>query len=609
MASRGDAVMYTTASDDSVYLVYLTSGQDTVAVHTVNVYGQSDDTVTLTICSVQDTLPWVVDFSNDFPCWQVLEGAFEVNSFGYLDFIGFGPTTVASPLVYVPDDGNVILEYDCAYSFFYGSMQVMVTTDMITFDTLGEYPFVSGTHYPTRIPLNAYAGQHIRLVFKATGEFLQYYLFNVNIRYAFEPVVSLTVDDGYFPGTPMTLTANLVEGDTNGITYSFTSTKAQNGEATLQQDGSPQATLTCYTGGPDTVTVWVTNAYGTDSAWTVVNVKPCDTVNALEWTEDFINYYTCWWQPEGSIWDLPTDGSTMAAALNVWQPTDSWLISRAISLPNLPVGGNDELLLCWDAAAVFAYEHSYCVMITTASDYRDLSSYDTLAAFDTVYPDILTGMNIVRASLSAYAGQIVRLAFRYTTEYYEPDGLPGGLLIDNVRIIDTIASVGPTPPPTPDTVWRTVTLVCNSLMGRVDGDGSYIDSSTVTISATPFEGYRFSNWNDGDTNAVRDIFVTSDTTLTAYFEQDTLPTPPPGPNGIEELRATNTELLIYPNPAYGDVIVKVSQPSTLTVVDMVGRTVISPTPIGSDLRLPTSDLPAGVYFVKVGEIVRKLIVN
>ena len=75
MASRGDAVMYTIASDDSVYLVYLTPGQDTVAVHTVNDYGQSDDTVTLTICPVQDTLPWVVDFSNDFPCWQVLEGA------------------------------------------------------------------------------------------------------------------------------------------------------------------------------------------------------------------------------------------------------------------------------------------------------------------------------------------------------------------------------------------------------------------------------------------------------------------------------------------------------------------------------------------------------
>lgn len=39
----------------------------------------------------------------------------------------------------------------------------------------------------------------------------------------------------------------------------------------------------------------------------------------------------------------------------------------------------------------------------------------------------------------------------------------------------------------------------------------------VTIQATPYEGYRFVNWSDGNTNALRDVQVFSDTTFIAYF--------------------------------------------------------------------------------------------
>lgn len=614
MVSRGDALLSTAASDDSVYIVYLAPGQDTVVVHTVNAYGQSDDTVTLTICPVQDTLPWVVDFSNDFPCWQVLEGAFEVDNNGYLDFIGFGPTTVASPSVYVPDDGNVVLEYDCAYSFFYGSTQVMVTTDMITFDTLGVFPFVTGTHPSTRIPLNAYADQHIRLVFKATGEFLHYYLFNVSVRYSFDPVVSLTADDGYFPGTPMTLTANLLEGDTNGITYSFTSAKAQNGEATLIQDSSAQATLICYTGGPDTVTVVVTNAYGSDTAWNVVNVKPCDTVDALLWTENFDNNYTCWWQPAGSRWIRPDDSSyTLAMVINVWMPTDSWLVSRAITLPTLPIGANDELLLCWDATTQINDTHSYCVMVTTAADYRDLGAYDTLIAIDTVHPDYSVGWSTMRARLSAYAGQTVHLAFRYTTEAWEPNGqLPGILMIDNVRIIDTLF-VPPTPP-VPDTVWRTVSVTANvDAVCEPYGSGVYADSSMVEIGymmtdiATDGGHWEFLGWNDGGMGNPRNLFVTSDTAIVALFQwvDDSV--------GIKEVENSKLKIEFYPNPAHGDVTVSVSEPSVLTVIDLTGRVVIPFIAINTSYLISHTSLTPGAYFVRVttrgNTIVKKLIIK
>ena len=416
-------------------IAYHGVGIDTIIVVVTNAYGSFTDTTFVRVCPVQDTLPWVADFANDLPCWQVLDGSCDVNnSYGYLSMTDW-PTMVVSPPVYVPDNGNVVLEYYCAYSFFYGSTQVMVTTDMTTFDTLSDVPFATGTHPSTRISLGAYAGQHIRVAFKATGQFLQYYLTNVQIRFALEPEVSLSYDSSYFPGTPMTLVATLQEGDTNNLQYTWTSTKTECGEAVLIFDGGPQATLTCYTGGPDTVTVIATNNYGSDTAWCVVNVMPCDTVETLPWVEDFSNQFVCWWQPVGSQWS-PDNTGNMACVINAPMSGDNWLISRAITLPTLPTVEGEGMQLWWDAAAIYANHHTYSVWITTG-DYRDISSYDTLATFSANLPYYNSRWSTPRVDLSAYAGQTVHLAFRYQTHNYELSSIPGVLAIDNVRILDT----------------------------------------------------------------------------------------------------------------------------------------------------------------------------
>ena len=594
-----------------VSIDYNGAGIDTIIVTVSNNYGTFTDTAFVHICPVMDDLPWVVDFSNDFPCWQVLDGTCEVTSNGYLSFTDW-PTAVASSPLYVPTDGNVVLEFDCAYSFFYGSYLVMVTTDMTTFDTIGNYPFVSGRHPSAHIPLTAYAGQHIRLVFMATGQFLQFYLFNMSVRYSFEPVVSLAVDGSWFPGTELAIEATLVEGDTNGITYSWTSTKAQNGEATLIQDSSAQAQITCYTGGPDTVTVVATNSYGSDTAWCTVNIKPCDTVDALQWMEDFTNYFTCWWQPEGSQWTLPDNPYyTMAVAVNVWHPTDSWLVSRAITLPTLPTSNGDELMLCWDASTQLNDTHSYCVMVTTAADYRDLNSYDTLIAIDTVHPDITVGWSTMRVPLNAYAGQTIRLAFRYTTENHVPTGVPGLLIIDNVHIIDT------TIPEVPDTIWRNVSVYMVNISGdtltesdgvSVTGTGVYADSTLVTLTAIHGHYPYFWYWVNSVGDTIRDnpysFIITSDTIFTAIF----------GPRcvGIGNVDGL-PNVAIHPNPTTGDAYINVGVPSVVTVTDLQGRTVIQPTQVDSTLRIAQSTLPKGIYFVSVGNsagtTVKKLVIQ
>lgn len=58
----------------------------------------------------------------------------------------------------------------------------------------------------------------------------------------------------------------------------------------------------------------------------------------------------------------------------------------------------------------------------------------------------------------------------------------------------------------------------NDSMGVVTGSGQYVEKASATITATANEGYKFVQWNDGNTSASRQVTVTSDATYTATFE-------------------------------------------------------------------------------------------
>ena len=58
-------------------------------------------------------------------------------------------------------------------------------------------------------------------------------------------------------------------------------------------------------------------------------------------------------------------------------------------------------------------------------------------------------------------------------------------------------------------------------MGTVSGTGSYIYNNTATISASPYYGYHFTQWNDGNTDNPRTFVVTQDVTYTAQFDFNT----------------------------------------------------------------------------------------
>ena len=56
--------------------------------------------------------------------------------------------------------------------------------------------------------------------------------------------------------------------------------------------------------------------------------------------------------------------------------------------------------------------------------------------------------------------------------------------------------------------------------GIVSGGGTYDEGCQVTITATANSGYRFKEWNDGNTDNPRVITVTKDAIYTAHFEKE-----------------------------------------------------------------------------------------
>lgn len=162
-----------------------------------------------------------------------------------------------------------------------------------------------------------------------------------------------------------------------------------------------------------------------------------------------------------------------------------------------------------------------------------------------------------------------------------------------------------------DTLWRTLTLGADApSMGTVSGAGRYPDSSLVAITASPFEGFRFLRWSDGDTNASRTLLLVSDSALVAHF--DTIPDV-----GIDDLRLQASGLVVYPNPASSRVRVESDgmKVESVAVLDLNGRVVQDYRGLAgrTSVTLDVSPLPGGVYYLRIGTsagtVVRKLVVQ
>ena len=101
----------------------------------------------------------------------------------------------------------------------------------------------------------------------------------------------------------------------------------------------------------------------------------------------------------------------------------------------------------------------------------------------------------------------------------------------------------------------------NPAYGSATGSGLYYNGDVAVLTAMPFTGYYFAEWNDGVTDNPRSIVVTSDTSLIAVFQEE---------EGIDAV--ATAKCVVYPNPTSGKVTIATSEPlACASITDMMGR--------------------------------------
>lgn len=122
-------------------------------------------------------------------------------------------------------------------------------------------------------------------------------------------------------------------------------------------------------------------------------------------------------------------------------------------------------------------------------------------------------------------------------------------------------------------------------MGVVFGGKEYVYNSEATIGAVPNQGYRFVQWNDGNTDNPRTFTVTEDVTFTAEFAKD---------NGTAVDNQVEDSIAV--TAGNGVITVYGAEGETVSVYNMQGVCIYSAA--GNDpteVTVPVS----GIYLVKV----------
>ena len=149
----------------------------------------------------------------------------------------------------------------------------------------------------------------------------------------------------------------------------------------------------------------------------------------------------------------------------------------------------------------------------------------------------------------------------------------------------------------------TITVTVND---ATMGSASYtLDGNTAVLTATANEGYSFLTWSDGNMENPRTVTITSDTAFMAIFTASSS-------SSLQEVKAR--EFVLYPNPAKSFVTLEfeaLKENTLLQIFDMNGRTLRSfDLKAGREvLKIDLGDLPKGVYAIKFGNAIRKLVVE
>ena len=226
-------------------------------------------------------------------------------------------------------------------------------------------------------------------------------------------------------------------------------------------------------------------------------------ITSFPWLENFEDGINCWStidaDGDGENWFLATGSpfsGTHSMASYSWNNgtlnSNNYLVSPQLSLPSTGL----YKLTFYVRSANTNYPDTISVRLTTGNG-TSASNFTTVLM--PLTPILHTTYQPYEIYLTGYNGQTFRLAFvhkSYDGHY---------LLLDDVSIANTSAS------------YTISVSSASPSMGTATGGGTYSGGATAELTATANSGYRFTGWNDGNTENPRTVTVTGNATYTAQF--------------------------------------------------------------------------------------------
>ena len=498
--TQGDNITYswhsslldtTIVTIDSVLsIVYPFPGSETLTVTASNAHGTLtlEKSLNLFECDTISTFPWEEEFvamnseASYNACWEISGwGHLSVNSsFSGPDEDGnYEPKNdvmksnaagnyMVLPPVRVPETGVERLKVWVKY---YRRMLVTISTDGgQTYPDTAYFDNVDAGNYKLRaVSLAPYAGQtvHVRLSSTISNSYFD----RVAIDYDTTLRVNLTVPATTVTDTPTSCVAALRYGDTAGLVYTWHSQVGGTFSTNAAGDSAWVTYSAGITGQNDTVSVTVTNSYGSYTTQRAIHVKDCTPQTTLPWLEDFADGTVCWYKFEGcKFYDaIPYGYSAYEYLRHLYLNTKndtlgSWIMSKAIAIP---ADTTMNVMLFWKVASSNnTYHHLYSMLATTSDDYTDTANYTVL------YTDSSTHTNFSNydsrsVSLAQYAGQTIHIAIHNHGNHMAPSGI--GLYLDNIEVRTTTLPVVSLSVPTAANSHELVAIEAALLEGSASG--------------------------------------------------------------------------------------------------------------------------------------------
>ena len=148
-----------------------------------------------------------------------------------------------------------------------------------------------------RLPVNAYAGQSVRFAVRNVSRYNgTVYLYDFALRYTHDPLYYIDGNSTVFAGDTNNYAAVHLEGDLNGMTFSWTSTMAAAGQATMLGANTDSMQIIYNAAGIDTLMFVASNSFGHDTSITLVSVYNCGVITNFPYSEGFesSDINPCW---------------------------------------------------------------------------------------------------------------------------------------------------------------------------------------------------------------------------------------------------------------------------------------------------------------------------